>query len=311
MSALTGLGADFSTRTGPDTAAIRLQGYTMPDIRLIALDLDATLLNTDKQLTPGNQAALERAAAMGVEIVPATGRFFSGMPEEIKSLPFLHYAITVNGAQVCDVRRDCAVCKAEMPLDLALEIMTFLDGFPLIYDCYQDNWGWMSRKLWEIAGEFAPNEHYRILLHDFRKPVPELKAFLRERGRDVQKISLYVKDKTFHRELYNELTRRFPEALVTSSIWNNIELNSRDGNKGGAVLKLAETLGLQPSQTMAFGDGLNDLSMIEKAGIGVAMGNSEPEVLAAADWVAPDCDHDGVAAGIERFCFGTGKEENI
>ena len=274
------------------------------DIRLIALDLDATLLNSDKELTPGNRAALEKVAALGVEIVPATGRFFSGMPEAIKNLPFLHYAVTVNGAQVYDVRKDCAVSRAEMPLPLALEIMEYLDGLPLIYDCYQDNDGWMSQNLWEIAGEYAPNEHYRKLLRDFRHPVPELKAFLRERGRDIQKISLYVKTKEYHKALYAELTRRFPDALVTSSIWNNIELNSRDGNKGDAVLKLAETLGLRREQVMCFGDGLNDLSMIEKAGIGVAMGNSEPEVLAAADWIAPDCDHDGVAAGIERFCFG-------
>ena len=281
----------------------------MPDIRLIALDLDATLLNSEKQLTPGNWAALEKAAAAGIEIVPATGLFFSGMPDAIKDLPFLHYAVTVNGAQVYDVRNDCAVCKAEMPLALALEIMEYLDGRPLIYDCYQDNDGWMSQSLWEVAGEYAPNEHYRRLLHDFRNPVPELKAFLRERGRDIQKISLYVKTKAYHRELFDALTRRFPDALVTSSIWNNIELNSQDGNKGDAVLKLAETLGLRPEQVMTFGDGLNDLSMIEKAGIGVAMGNSEPEVLAAADWVAPDCDHDGVAAGIERFCFGDQKGE--
>ena len=281
----------------------------MPDIRLIALDLDVTLLNSEKQLTPGNRAALEKAAAAGIEIVPATGRFFSGMPDAIKDLPFLHYAVTVNGAQVYDVRCDRAVCKAEMPLRLALEIMTYLDELPLIYDCYQDNWGWMSQHLWEIAGDFAPNEHYRKLLHDYRNPVPELKAFLRERGRDIQKISLYVKNREYHAQLYAELARRFPDALVTSSIWNNIELNSRDGNKGDAVLKLAETLGLRPEQVMTFGDGLNDLSMIEKAGIGVAMGNSEPEVLAAADWVAPDCDHDGVAAGIERFCFGDQKGE--
>ncbi len=71
-----------------------------PDIHLIALDLDGTLLNSKKQLSPRNLAALTRAAELGIEIVPATGRFYGGMPDFIRALPFLHYALTINGAQV-------------------------------------------------------------------------------------------------------------------------------------------------------------------------------------------------------------------
>ena len=72
----------------------------MPDIRLITLDLDGTLLNSKKELSPENAAALQWAADQGIEIVPNTGRFFDGMPEVIRNLPYLHYAITINGAQV-------------------------------------------------------------------------------------------------------------------------------------------------------------------------------------------------------------------
>ena len=74
-----------------------------PDIHLIALDLDGTLLTSQKQLSPRNLAALTRAAELGIEIVPATGRFYGGMPDFIRALPFLHYALTINGAQVCAV----------------------------------------------------------------------------------------------------------------------------------------------------------------------------------------------------------------
>ena len=275
----------------------------MPEVRIIALDLDGTLLDSDKRLTNANRAALQKAADAGIEIVPATGRFFAGMPEEVRDLPFLHYAVTVNGAQVYDIRNDRAIYRAEIPQRLALEIMEYLDDFPLIYDCYMENWGWMSENLWEIAGDFAPNEHYRKLLRDYRRPVPELKAHLRERGGDVQKISLYVKDMALHAQLMEELPRRFPETEVTSSIWNNIEINDKSANKGEALLRLAAYLGCGAAETVAFGDGLNDLSMIRKAGIGVAMANSHPDVLAAADHVTGDCDRDGVAAGIEALCF--------
>ena len=67
-------------------------------IGIIALDLDGTLLNSNKELTPGNLAALERAAAAGIEIVPTTGRFYNAMPAIIRELPFVRYVITINGA---------------------------------------------------------------------------------------------------------------------------------------------------------------------------------------------------------------------
>ena len=81
----------------------------MPDIRLITLDLDGTLLNSKKELSPENAAALQWAADQGIEIVPTTGRFYGGMPEIIRNLPYLHYAITINGAQVYDVRNDVGI----------------------------------------------------------------------------------------------------------------------------------------------------------------------------------------------------------
>ena len=78
----------------------------MNAVKLLALDLDGTLLNSQKELTPRTCDALYTAAEAGVEIVPTTGRFFTGMPEVVQKLPFLHYAITINGAQVYDIRKE-------------------------------------------------------------------------------------------------------------------------------------------------------------------------------------------------------------
>ena len=275
----------------------------MRDIRIIALDLDGTLLNSNKELTPGNYAALDKAAAAGIEIVPTTGRFYGGMPEAIRNLPFVHYAITINGAQVYDIRKDCAVARAELPVKLAVEIMAYLDTLPVIYDCYMDNWGWMTRSMWEKAEEFAPNEHYLKMIRELRQPVPELKTHLVKTGHDVQKVQLFAKDMNLHRELMRTLPNRFVQTAISTSAGNNIEINDRHANKGEAIGQLAAYLGCDISQTMSFGDGLNDLSMIRAAGVGVAMANACGEVLAAADEMTLDCDHDGVAAGIEKFVF--------
>lgn len=275
----------------------------MHEIKIIALDLDGTLLNSNKELTAGNYAALQKAAAAGIEIVPTTGRFYSGMPEVIRKLPFVHYAITINGAAVYDVRKQQDIAKAELPMQKAMEIMSYLDTLPVIYDCYMDNWGWMTRSQWKKAEEFAPNAHYLKMIKELRTPVPDLKTHLLETGHDVQKIQFFVQDMKLREDLLWLIPNLFPETAVSTSVSNNIEINDLHANKGEAVGKLVAYLGFDVSQTMSFGDGLNDLSMIQAAGIGVAMANACQEVLQAADETTADCDHDGVAAGIEKFCF--------
>ncbi len=273
----------------------------MPDIRIIALDLDGTLLNSDKQLTPRNAEALQRAADRGIEIVPTTGRFFSGMPACIRDLPYLHYAITINGAQVYDIARDTAVARTELSLPLALEIMTFLDTQAVIYDCYQENWGYMTASMQERVLEFVADPHYREMVLRLRKPVPELKAYLRERGLGIQKIQLFTRDPELRLQLLRTLPERFPDAAITSSVPGNVEINASEAHKGAALRRLADYLGVSMTETVSFGDGLNDVTMLSEAGIGIAMENACPEAAAAADRMTGSCDEDGVAAALEEL----------
>ena len=105
----------------------------MPPTSIIALDLDGTLLDSQKNLSPANAGVLARAAAAGAEIVPTTGRFFGGIPQAVRDLPFVRYAITINGAQVYDRRTDSALVRVEIPLGTALAIMRLLDGYDVIY----------------------------------------------------------------------------------------------------------------------------------------------------------------------------------
>ena len=282
----------------------------MNDIKIIALDLDGTLLDSEKRLSEVNRAALERAAARGILIVPTTGRFFGMMPPAVRDLPFVRYAITINGAQVYDRETDTALVRDEIPLDMALAIMETLDRYDVIYDCYRQNWGWMTAALQEKAADYATNEHYLKMVREFRRPVPELKRHLRATAAegDVQKVMLFARNTQVSGlssqvldAIRLEVAAKFPEIKVTSSTWNNIELNVRSAHKGNALRRFAEHLGLGLANCMAFGDGMNDFTMVEQAGLGIAMANAEPEVKRVAKWVAPSNDEDGVAAGIARF----------
>lgn len=277
----------------------------MPEpIRIIAFDLDGTLLDSNKNLSPANLAALERAAAAGIELVPTTGRFFSAMPAPIRELPFLRYAITINGAAVSDLRAGKTIYQAEMPWRLALDIMRELDPLPVVYDCYMGNRAYMTAALKEKIDDMVSSPHYRRMLRDLRISVPDLKEYLMEQKKDVQKIQFFSPDEALRKRLLRELPLRYENIYASTSVPDNVEINQIHANKGEALMVLADYLGVPRDATMAFGDGLNDLSMIKDAGIGVAMANACDEAKELAGWIAPSCDEDGVACGINKFCFG-------
>jgi len=273
-------------------------------IKLIALDLDGTLLNSDKKLSQRNRDALQAAADSGIQVVPATGRFFGAMPPVVQTMPFMNYALTINGAQVVNVHTGEVIYEANMPLETALSIMDVLAELPVCYDCYQDNGAFMTGSLQDRVEEFTDNPHYIKMIRELRKPVPELRAFLREKGAPIQKLQFFTRDETFRQEALATFDTRFPGTKSTSSVQGNVEINAADGNKGSGLKALAKYLGIPIEEVMAFGDGSNDVTMLEAAGVGVAMANGVEEAKAAANYIAPSNDEDGVAQVIDLVLAG-------
>jgi len=275
--------------------------------KIIALDLDGTLLDSAKNLSARNYAALEKAAAHGALIVPTTGRFFGMMPQCVRDLPFVRYAITINGAQAYDRATDSAIVREEIPLALALALMETLDRYDVIYDCYRSNWGWMTAALQAKAEEYATDAHYLKMVREFRNPVPDLKQHLRETAAesDVQKVMMFVRNapsagaEETLAAIRREVEAKFPDIVATNSTWNNLEFNISTAHKGRALERFAAHLGFTLADCAAFGDGMNDLTMVKAAGLGVAMGNAVDQVKAAAKVIAPTNDEDGVAAVLE------------
>lgn len=271
------------------------------DIRLIAFDLDGTFLDDNKNIPPENLRALERAAEKGVLAVPATGRIYAGLPEPLKTLPFMRWYITANGSYVYDAKEDRAVARAEVSAERAVEFYSHADTLGVLYDCYQDNWGYMTARMLEEAMRVIPDPGVRRLIADLRSPVPELKEYLLKKGTGVQKLQLYFTDPEQRRRELEALPGRFDDLSFSTSMPFNIEINAREATKGRALLALCRHLGIDPKQTLALGDGTNDLDLLQLAGVGVAMENAEPAVKAAADTVTLTNNAGGFAAAVERF----------
>ena len=268
------------------------------ELRLIAFDLDGTFLNDSKVIPEENLHALEEAAKRGIAVVPATGRLYPALPHELRELPFMRYYILINGAKVYDAREDKVLFSAELPNELALALFSYAEEIGCLYDCYLRDKGLMSRGLYEALDEIVENKIYLEYMKSIRKPVENLKELIREDGGPVQKVQYFFKDMEERKRQLATLADRFPGTKVTSSVPMNIEINAANASKGPALEALCKHLGFTAENAAAFGDNTNDLNMVQAAGCGVAMKNSDAVLLAAADIITP---FDNNEAGVGRM----------
>ena len=268
--------------------------------KLILTDLDGTLLRDDKTLSPANRAALERAAGQGAQVVLSTGRSYKSLSQELRDLPFLRYFILVNGAKVYDLQTDTVLYRAEVPMDVAQGLFQMFEPLDACIDCYQNDIGLMDRKYYDHLERYIDDPHALKMTQDCRTPLDHFREDVRDGGESVQKLQAFFHTPEVRTEALRLLGETYPQLILSSSLPGNLEINAPGATKGDALLALCQALGLDPACAVAFGDGTNDLTMIRNAGIGVAMANAEPELLAAADLVAPSNQEDGVAQVLSR-----------
>ena len=271
-------------------------------IKLIATDLDGTFVNDQKQLIDENVQAFAECAAQRIQIVPTTGRTIVGVQDEIKNLPGVQYVITSNGATIVDLKSGTIISKCLMKPEIVVKIMELAQNSEddIMYDAYIGGVGYTRQSFWDNLAHYVPNQGIHDLVRKTRKPVPDNIEYIRENCEYVDKINLFFVKEEARVRMRNVLAD-IPGILVSSSLANNLEINAAGADKGNALIRLAAHLGIRQEETMAFGDGENDVSMIRMAGFGVAMENAEECVKAVADHITVTNNEAGVAAAIRKF----------
>lgn len=272
------------------------------DIKLIALDLDGTLLNSKKQLSDTNLKALSECIENGIIIVPCTGRTADGIPLELKNIEGVRYAIATNGAVIHDLEKKTIIDTRMLTWELAMELLNFVNDYPVMYDPYIEGRGITERRFLENLSHYCLSEALQEMVKNTRDIHPDIIDYVKKAGKPVEKINLFFPDMEGRARLRADLDK-WDNILVTSSIPNNLELNALGASKGEAIYRLADHLGISRDQTMAIGDGENDFTMIRMAGVGVAMKNASEELKAEANYITETNDEDGVAAAINRLVF--------
>lgn len=272
-------------------------------IKLIALDLDGTLLDSQKHLSPGNRKALETCCKKGIQIVPTTGRTVDGIPDMIKEIPGIRYAITTNGAVIEDMKDQKRLEERLLTWELALELIETASQYDTMYDLYIERRGVTEPRFYDHLSDYGIPPQLESLIRATRDVYPSIKEYVKTSRKPVEKMNLFFSDLE-ERERVRAVLEKRGDILITSSMAFNLELNALGATKGGGILRLADHLGISREQTMAIGDGENDFSMIEEAGIGVAMKNGLVELQNIADYITETNDEDGVALAIAHFIDG-------
>lgn len=267
-------------------------------IRMIGMDLDGTLLTSQKEMTAYTREILQRAIDQGIVVLPATGRPLSGISGKLLDFPGFRYAVTANGGRVVDLRSGETLHEELVPVEHARRILEIFSHYDALREIYFDGIGYAQEDALQKVERYLEEPPVMEYVLRTRVSVPNLweKFEAENRGSDkVQALFVTLEE----RNLALEELREVSGIEVTGALKRNIEVNAAGVNKGRALVRLGEKLGIRREEIMAFGDGSNDLKMLAEVGTGVAMENAKDEVKEAADYIAGLNDEDGVARFIE------------
>lgn len=293
-------------------------------VRLVALDLDGTLLNRRSQITPRTRSAVLTASQQGVVVVPATGRALATLPPEVAQLPGVRYVLTTNGAAVWDlgsepmsavysryadaekrqITQPVCLLQRLFPPQKAREVFGLCQQYEGELTVFSDGRAIKDRESQDLAAA-------RMARHcstEADQPydgrftvVPDLAEWMSREAHAIEKFCLFFGSAEKAQAALSAF-RQLKGVEVVQGSPDNVEVTAQGVDKGEALLALADQLGIPRSETMAVGDSENDRALLEKAGVSAAMANAMPSIQALADYVSQaDCDADGVAELFEKL----------
>lgn len=273
------------------------------EIKLIAIDMDGTLLQDDHcTVSEKNQSAIKAAIEKGILIVPASGRMYTFLPKMLMEIPGIRYSINSNGAAVYDLEKNKPIYTNFISNATVLKVLQEVPKEKYLFEIYVDGVSYTERYCQEHLSDYGLPSQFDALIYKKRTVVDDIIAFVKEKNPGVEKINLPYILGDFRTYLWNKLLS-FGDLEIVSSIPCNMEVNNKTCSKGDALLHLCKYLNIYPENVMAIGDGGNDIRMLKEAGCPVAMANSEEEVKQAAKFVVSSNMQDGVAEAIRKFAL--------
>ncbi|MEH6941797.1 Cof-type HAD-IIB family hydrolase [Bacillus sp. JJ722] len=242
---------------------------TKANIKLIALDIDGTLLNEQGEISSQNYDAIKKAEALGITVLLTTGRTMMRSRDYAIALKLSSYMVTVNGSEIWDAHGNLLE-RTLLQTEKMKELLQVVDEHSLPFKAV------CTKQMW---------------LNEIPDCIDDVKWMA---------ILMFFEDADFREEILQKLQLKTGIEISNSSP-NNIEINAKGINKARAIEKVCQMLHISMDEVMTIGDSLNDLEMIKAAKIGVAMGNAQEVVKREADWITESNNKHGVAVALEKW----------
>lgn len=275
-------------------------GAMRADIRLVFSDMDFTFLADDKSIPQDNLRLLERLGDRGIGFVPCSGRPWMALPPELLESPAVSYAVASNGAAVVDVRSGQTLQQKLIGSQRTLALYERVRDLQTTFDCFADGKALAERARFCKVRDYGIHPGVYRFISTTRVLLDQPTEDIIASHPHIDKLTLFFKTPA-DRQAIIQAVEEDPSLAWTCSDEHNLEVMDAAASKGRGLAWLCDHLGLTPSQCAAFGDSDNDLSMIEAAGLGVAMANAKEAIKARAQAVTQ---LDNNAAGVARFLEG-------
>lgn len=259
--------------------------------KLIAIDVDDTLINDDKQVTPGTKRALERAIELGVTVTLATGRMYASAHHIALQTGLNVPLITYQGSLVKNVMDGKVLYERSVPRDAALKLLHYCNKYSLHLQLYIDDKLYAREENQKLIDYAKLSDIPYFIEPDFDRLIasPSTKMLMIDEPDRLDRVAADLK------ELLGVAVH------ITKSKPHFLEVTHCEGTKGCALRYLTEQFGYSAEETIGIGDSWNDHDLIETAGLGVAMGNAVDSLKAIADYVTKSNNDEGVRHVIEKF----------
>ncbi|MBU9719976.1 MULTISPECIES: Cof-type HAD-IIB family hydrolase [Bacillaceae] len=238
--------------------------------KLIALDMDGTLLNDQHAVPEENALAIKEAQEKGIHVVLSTGRSLASCREYAQALKLSSYLVTVNGSEIYDEHGELI---EQNPIQA--------DYIQMMWDLRNEHktgyWAVSENKVWNNTDDLTDIPSHQWL-----------------------KFGFDIEDNKVRETILEHLSKN-KDLEISNSSPTNLEVNAVGVNKAVALTKVCERLEITMDEVIAMGDSLNDLAMITEAGFGVAMGNAQDKVKDAANWVTDTNNNAGVGKAIRKW----------
>lgn len=268
--------------------------------KMVVMDMDYTLLNKEKEVSIRNKEALKKAMEKGVHLVVATGRIYVSAKFYARLLNISTPIIASNGAIIKEGYTNKTIFKSVLLDEVALEMIRLCRKSGLFCHLFSDNTVF-TEKIINISSRY--NEWNKSLEDEDKiniKVIDRLEDAVKKAGNRLFKAVVVDNNEDKIRDIRNGMLST-GLVSVSQSLKDNLEVMNKGINKGNAIRILCKLYGIDKDDVIAIGDNENDISMIEYAGMGIAMGNASESLKERADYITGDYLDDGVAQAIEKF----------